>query len=95
MGEMTAFVNMAAGLSGVLLGWLAFGRGRHKDMTNGARLLAQLQLDMEYIKKGVDDIRGEQRAMRQDFAALAERVTRVEESAKSLRHRFYENIKPC
>ncbi|WP_240353246.1 hypothetical protein [Cohnella algarum] len=43
---------------------------------------------MEYIKRGVDDVRLEQRAQGQRFDALAERVTRVEESAKQALQRL-------
>jgi hypothetical protein len=41
----------------------------------------------EYIKRGVDDVRLVQREQGRSFEALAERVTRVEESAKQAHHR--------
>ncbi|MNH39874.1 hypothetical protein D3C79_1011030 [compost metagenome] len=43
---------------------------------------------MEYIKRGVDDMRVEQKMQGQRFEALAERVTRVEESTKQAHHRI-------
>ncbi|WP_426251383.1 hypothetical protein [Paenibacillus pabuli] len=43
---------------------------------------------MDYIKRGVDDIRLEQRAQAQRVDVLSERVTRVEESAKQAHKRI-------
>ncbi|MGE6576253.1 hypothetical protein ACQKFM_15155 [Paenibacillus xylanexedens] len=44
--------------------------------------------DVDYIKRGVDDIRLEQRVQAQRVDALSERVTRVEESAKQAHKRI-------
>jgi hypothetical protein len=43
---------------------------------------------MEYIKRGIDDLRFEQRAQGQRFNALEERVTRAEENLKSVHKRI-------
>jgi phage shock protein A len=43
---------------------------------------------MDYIKRGIEDIRVEQKAQGRRYDELAERVTRVEESAKSAHHRI-------
>lgn len=50
--------------------------------------LATIGTDMEYVKRGIDDIRLEQRALRQDMSELAERITRVEESSKQAHKRM-------
>ncbi|MNU04128.1 hypothetical protein D3C72_2484130 [compost metagenome] len=44
--------------------------------------------DVEYIKRGVDDIRVDVRMQGQKVDGLAERVTRVEESAKQAHKRL-------
>jgi hypothetical protein len=46
------------------------------------------KLDIEYIKRGVDDIKIEQRGMREDMNDMKERITRCEESCKSAHHRL-------
>ncbi|MCQ6559769.1 hypothetical protein NNL21_13795 [Paenibacillus mendelii] len=43
---------------------------------------------MDYIKRGIDDVRFEQRERGRRFDALSERVTRVEESAKQAHKRL-------
>ncbi len=47
-----------------------------------------MRQDMEYIKRGVDDIRVDVRAQGQRVDGLSERVTRVEESAKQAHKRI-------
>lgn len=70
----------------MILGWS--GRSRtvrqeiRQDAATEASRDAILRADMEYIKRGVDDVRLVQREQGRSFEALAERVTRVEESAK-------------
>jgi phage shock protein A len=43
---------------------------------------------MDYIKRGIEDIRVEQKAQGRRYDELAERVTRVEESAKQAHRRI-------
>ncbi|MFC0392431.1 hypothetical protein [Paenibacillus mendelii] len=47
-----------------------------------------LRNDVDYIKRGIDDVRFEQRERGRRFDALSERVTRVEESAKQAHKRL-------
>lgn len=75
-------VSAAAALSGIILGWTGKSRTVRQDTAAGASKDALLRADMDYIKRGVDDMRVEIRLQGQRSDALAERVTRVEESAK-------------
>ncbi len=81
-------VSVAVALGGVSLGWLARSRVQRQDIQNEAGTGAVLRTDVEYIKRGVDDIRLEQRAQGQQIDGLSERVTRVEESAKQAHKRL-------
>ncbi|HZG83820.1 hypothetical protein [Paenibacillus sp.] len=85
---LTAIISLAAAGSGILLGWLGRSRAIRQDTVAEASKDARLHTDMEYIKRGIDDVRIEQRAQGQRFEALAERVTRVEESTKQAHHRL-------
>lgn len=87
-GSIAAIISVAAAISGILLGWLGRSRMIRQDTATEASKDALLRADMEYIKRGVDDVRLEQRAQGQRFDVLAERVTRVEESAKQAHHRL-------
>jgi hypothetical protein len=80
--DWTVIVSVAAALSGIILGWLGRSRTIRQDMTSEASRDAKLQSDMDYIKRGVDEVRFEQKDQGRRFDALSERVTRVEESAK-------------
>lgn len=75
-------VSVAAALSGIILGWLGRSRTIRQDTASEASRDAKLQSDMDYIKRGVDEVRFEQKDQGRRFDALSERVTRVEESAK-------------
>ena len=85
---ITAIISVAAALSGMALGWSARAREMAKKEKDDTERDAMLRADMEYIKRGVDDIRVEQRDQGQKVDVLSERVTRVEESAKQAHKRI-------
>ena len=74
--------------AGVILAALTWWRTRKKDVQQDAGANAGLRMDINYIKRGVDDIRIDQKCMREDVGKLSERVVRVEESCKSAHHRL-------
>lgn len=80
-------VSLFAALSGMALGWLGRTRTIRQDAAQDAGTVVTLQNNVDYIRRGVDDIRLDQRAQGQLIAALTERVTRLEESYKSLHKR--------
>jgi hypothetical protein len=86
--SITAIIAVIAAISGIILGWSGRSRTIRQDTVSEASKGAALHADVEYIKRGVDDLRLEQRAQGQRFDILAERVTRVEESAKQAHHRL-------
>lgn len=81
-------ISAVAAISGVVLGWTGKTRTVRQDTTQEVRENTTIKSDVEYIKRGVDDMRLEMRAQGQRFDVLAERVTRVEESAKQAHHRL-------
>lgn len=85
---LTAVISVLAAISGIILGWAGRSRSARQDIKDEASSDAVLRADVEYIRRGVDDMRLEQRAQGQRFDVLAERVTRVEESAKQAHHRL-------
>ncbi|WP_440960532.1 hypothetical protein ACN6KS_22535 [Paenibacillus nitricinens] len=92
--EITTITALVAAVSGVVLGWVTRTSAFKKDVAQEAGNGASLRTDVEYIKRGVDDMRLEQRAQGQRFDLLSERVTRIEESAKQYHKRldrFEEN----
>lgn len=87
-GNWGAVIAAFAALSGILLGWMGRARDSRKDDKSDAAASATLRADVDYIKRGVDDIRLEQKAQATDISSLCERVAKVEESAKSAHHRL-------
>lgn len=79
-----AVIAAAAAISGIMLGWLGRSRTVRKDGAQDGELRASVN----YIRQGVDDLRVEIRAAGQRYDVLAERVTRVEESAKQAHRRI-------
>ncbi|UVI28155.1 hypothetical protein [Paenibacillus spongiae] len=86
--EATAIISVIAAISGIILGWLGRSRTVRQDTIQEAGRDAKLQTDMEYIKRGIDDVRIEQRNQGTRFDDLAERVTRSEESVKQAHKRL-------
>ena len=82
--DWAVIVSAAAAISGIILGWLGRARTIRKDGAEDGELRASVN----YIRQGVDDLRVELRAQGQRYDLLAERVTRVEESAKQAHRRI-------
>lgn len=86
--DWAVIISAAAAISGIILGWLGRSRTIRQDTAEEASRDAMLRSDVEYIKRGVDDLRIEQKVQGQKFDVLAERVTRVEESTKQAHKRI-------
>lgn len=69
--------TILAAISGIVLDWVGGSRAFKQDISQEAGNGAALKTDVEYIKRGVDDMRLEQRAQGQRFDVLSERVTRM------------------
>lgn len=86
--DVTAIVGLLAALSGVVIGWLGRKTAYKHEVQTEATTDATLQADVRYIMRGVEDIRIDIRDQGRRFDALAERVTRVEESSKQAHKRL-------
>jgi hypothetical protein len=88
--EFSVILAVITALSGMALGWMGRTRTIRQDAAHDAGTVSALQTDLEYIRRGVDDIRLDQRVQSQRIDVLSERVTRIEESSKSLHKRTDE-----
>ncbi|MBP1905862.1 hypothetical protein J2Z32_002510 [Paenibacillus turicensis] len=86
--EFSVILAVITALSGMALGWMGRTRTIRQDAAQDAGTVTALQTDLEYIRRGVDDIRLDQRVQAQRLDALSERVTRVEESTKQSHKRL-------
>ncbi|GGF87015.1 hypothetical protein [Paenibacillus aceti] len=87
-------IAVITGVSTFILGWTGKARTVKKDIASEVTAEAVQRADVEYIKRGVDDIRVDVRMQGQRLETVSERVTRVEESSKQAHKRLdrLENI---
>jgi peptidoglycan hydrolase CwlO-like protein len=76
---------------------LGYKRLATKDIQEDSSMQTSFKMQLDYISKGIDDIKSEMRDMKIDAKAtdkalneLMERVTRVEESSKQAHKRIDE-----
>lgn len=85
-------IGVLGTVTGIILGYLGWRRTSNKDIQTDAAGSGELRSDIGYIKRGVDDIRIDLKAQEKRVGELCERVSRVEESAKSA-HKRIDDIK--
>lgn len=86
--DFSSILAVASALSGIALGWIGRARTIRQDAAQESANAAMQRADVEYIKRGVDDMKVEQRLQRDQFEAFSERLTRVEESSKQAHKRI-------
>lgn len=82
--DWSLIISAAAAISGMVLGWL----GRSRTIREDAAEDGELRANVNYIRKGVEELKLEIKARGQQYDMLAERVTRVEESTKQAHKRL-------
>ena len=85
MDQTTAisFIVATGSISAVIFGYAGYSSGLRKDSYSAGTVRGTLETDIAYIKHRTDDVLLEQKDTNKSLNALAERVTRVEESTKS------------
>lgn len=76
----------------LLLVVLAWRRTMRNDTTADAADAEQQRADLRYLMRGVDDIRVDMRALRDELSGLDRRVVLVEASAKSAHKRLDDHL---
>ena len=78
------------GVLSPLVAVITYIKGTGKEIKTDGQDQGELKADIKYIRNGVEDIRVDMRVQDSKIDGLAERVTRVEESAKQAHHRVDE-----
>ncbi len=81
-------IALACTLLGAVLSFLTFQRNKGHDIRTDTREGAETRTKLDYISKGVDDIRIDFKTQQRDIQALKERVIKNEESTKSAHKRI-------
>lgn len=89
---MTIEIGVIIALATVLLSLLTYLNKYNTTIRNSSESDGQLKAELGYIRQGVDNIRIDLKANEKNINSVAERVTRVEESAKQA-HKRLDNLK--
>ena len=87
VSEIIAGGSLLVAVLALIINRARDGKSDTKEATTAQ---VQTMVKLDSIASGVDDIRVEQRAMRERVDKLAERTAGVEQSAKSAHHRLDE-----
>lgn len=79
-------------LINLLMVLVAWRRTSKNDVTSSAAMDEQARTDMRYLMRGVDDIRVDIRALRNEITDIDRRVVAVNESVKSAHKRIDEHL---
>lgn len=92
-------VGTAGTLLGVLIGYKTYKKASEKDIKDETKKATdevkedtqngtQVKMQLNYISRGIDDIKIDIKAQDRRISEVVERVAKVEESAKSAHHRL-------
>ncbi|WP_144560018.1 hypothetical protein [Bacillus thuringiensis] len=85
---MTIEIGVLIAIASVVIGYLTYALNRSKEIKSDGQQGAEMKAKLEYISKGVDDIRIDQKASERQMVSFGERITRVEESTKQAHKRL-------
>ena len=86
--DLVTMVTTAVAIVSLVSMIVTLRRAGRKEIKDETESLDGVRNDLKYISRGVDDIRLEQRAQRDEMGRIAERVTRCEESGKQAHKRL-------
>ncbi len=84
----TISIALICSVIGATVSYLTFQRNKSNSIRADTREEAETRTKLDYISKGVDDIRIDIKAQQRDIQELKEKVIRVEESTKSAHKRI-------
>lgn len=94
MYDFSVPITVIISVLGVFIAFLGFQNAKlktsndsKKDIELDTKDRIEVAQEVKYISKGVDDIKSEFRSFRNDLVSLGDRLTRAEESLKSLHKR--------
>lgn len=88
--ELGWLIGVCGTIFGIFMGYSNWQRSNHKDIQADATGDGEFRADINYIRRGVEDIKIDLKAQEKRHSELSERVTRVEESTRSAHKRIDE-----
>lgn len=86
--ELGTLIAVLGTVSGIIFGYIGYQRTGRKEIQGDAKDHTELKTNLDYIRRGVDDIRIDLKAQESKVSDLAGTVIRLEESAKSAHKRI-------
>lgn len=84
----TISIALICTLFGACLGYFNFQRARDKDTKEDGKTQGITTFKLDYISKGIDEIRLDIKAQDRKIEDINTRLVKVEESSKSAHHRI-------
>lgn len=84
----TISIALVCTVVGVLISYATFQRNRGHDIRADTREEADTKAKLDYISRGVDDIKLDNKQRDREMLKMNERLIRVEESVKSAHKRI-------
>ncbi|MFW7187354.1 hypothetical protein [Lysinibacillus sp. BNK-21] len=85
---MTVELGIVLTVLSLIVAVQGYQLNKNKSIKDDGKQSAEVSAQLQYISKGVDDIRIDIKANEKQVQVLSERVTRVEESQKSFHKRL-------
>ncbi|CEQ19651.1 hypothetical protein [Paraclostridium sordellii] len=85
---MNIEITLLCTIAGAMLGYMSYKKKNEKDIEDDASQKTVVATKLDYISKGVDDIRLDIKAQDTKISNVIERLIKVEESTKSAHHRI-------
>jgi len=81
-------ISLAVAVCALIFTALSFRRTQNQDTTETATQRATMTADIKYIRDSIDDIKVENKVIRQDIGDLKTKVVEIEASTKSAHKRL-------
>lgn len=85
---MTVEIGVLIAIGGFVVGYLGYQLNKQKEVKSDSQHDAKIQAQLDYIGKGVDDIRIDLKANERQLGNHNERIIRLEESQKTVNNRL-------
>lgn len=81
-------ISLGVAVCALLFTALSFRRTQHRDTSESASERATMTADIKYIRDSVDDIKVDNRVIKENIGELQTKVARVEQSVESAHQRI-------
>ena len=81
-------ISLVIAFGALLFNAMSFRRTSNKDTSESASARATMSADIKYIRDSIDDIKVDNRVIKEDIGALQTKVARVEQSVENAHKRI-------